>query len=128
MRNILFLVGAILIVTACSSPRYTYNFDYYDYNSGRKHHTKTPAHNTADEHPLLLEERTLVASAAPIILAKEEETPSEKTRSTTIKSKASKVTEVLNSEAADGAAKESAGLGGGGALFMFFTASLQAPP
>jgi hypothetical protein len=110
MRNILFMVGAILIVTACSSPKYTYNFDYYDYNSGRKHHTKTPAHNTADEHPLLLEERTLVASAAPIILAKEEETPSEKTRSTTIKSKASKVTEVKNTKASEAAAKENAAI------------------
>lgn len=71
MKHILLLVAAILIVTACSSPRYTYNFDYYDYNSGRKHHAKVTSSKT-EEHPLALEERTLVASAAPIVLTEED--------------------------------------------------------
>ena len=31
-----YIVGLMLFIASCSSPRYTYNFDYYDYNSGRK--------------------------------------------------------------------------------------------
>jgi len=36
MRKQFFLLGAVLALAACSSPKYTYNFDHYDYNSGRK--------------------------------------------------------------------------------------------
>jgi glycerol-3-phosphate O-acyltransferase len=111
MKHILLLVAAILIVTACSSPRYTYNFDYYDYNSGRKHqHAKAAQSKTeTEEHPLTLEERTLVASAAPIVLT-EEDIPAEKTAAKHAKvSKASKaaIAETKNAEAA---AKENAAL------------------
>ncbi|HEY9048211.1 MAG TPA: hypothetical protein VIN08_20030 [Ohtaekwangia sp.] len=73
MRNILVLAGAVLMLWACSSPRYTYNFDYYDYNSGRTHRTKAQQKQfTDDANPLVLEERMLVASAAPVILTKED--------------------------------------------------------
>jgi len=111
MKHILLLVAAILIVTACSSPRYTYNFDYYDYNSGRKHqHAKAAQSRTeTEEHPLTLEERTLVASAAPIVLT-EEDIPAEKTAAKPAKvSKPSKaaIAETKNAEAA---AKENAAL------------------
>jgi hypothetical protein len=36
MKIILFLFLAIIMLAGCSAPKYTYNFDYYDYNSGRK--------------------------------------------------------------------------------------------
>lgn len=107
MKHILLLVAAILIVTACSSPRYTYNFDYYDYNSGRKHHAKAVQPiDEKQEHPLMLEERTLVASAAPIVLT-EEDIPIEKTAA-----KASKPSKAALAEtkAAEIAAKENAAL------------------
>jgi Flp pilus assembly protein TadB len=110
MKHILLLVAAILIVTACSSPRYTYNFDYYDYNSGRKHHASaTQPKDEKQEHPLMLEERTLVASAAPIVLT-EEDIPIEKTAAKPAKiSKPSKA-ELAETKKAEIAAKENAAL------------------
>jgi len=36
MKSKLLYLLAMLILGACSSPKYAYNFDYYDYNSGKK--------------------------------------------------------------------------------------------
>lgn len=36
MKKILLFLGGLLLLAACSSPRYTYYFDHYDYNSGKK--------------------------------------------------------------------------------------------
>lgn len=110
MKQILLLVAAILIVTACSSPRYTYNFDYYDYNSGRKHQAKTAQpENENQEHPLMLEERTLVASAAPIVLT-EEDIPIEKTAAKPAKESKPSTAALAEARKAEVAAKENAAL------------------
>lgn len=72
MRNYLFLVAAALLFAACSSPRYVYHFDHYDYNSGRKAHAPLLiAAETQPVSPLSLDESTLVASseATPVVLA-----------------------------------------------------------
>lgn len=37
MRKILFLICSAGLLASCSTPKYTYHFDHYDYNSGRKH-------------------------------------------------------------------------------------------
>lgn len=111
MKHILLLAAAILIVTACSSPRYTYNFDYYDYNSGRKHHhaKSAPSKTENEEHPLTLEERTLVASAAPIVLT-EEDIAADKAAAKPAKvSKPSKAA-LAETKKAEAAAKENAAL------------------
>lgn len=36
MKLRLLYLTAIVLLSACSSPKYAYNFDYYDYNSGKK--------------------------------------------------------------------------------------------
>jgi hypothetical protein len=36
MKNILYFTVAVIFLTSCAAPKYTYNFDKYDYNSGRK--------------------------------------------------------------------------------------------
>lgn len=36
MNKQLFLLSSVLALAACSSPKYAYKFDTYDYNSGRK--------------------------------------------------------------------------------------------
>src|SRR5688572_302772 len=72
MKKIGSLIGLVLLVAACSSPKYTYHFDHYDYNSGKK--KSLPAdQQLATESPLHLNEETLVASASeePVVLAKE---------------------------------------------------------
>lgn len=111
MKHILLLVAAILIVTACSSPRYTYNFDYYDYNSGRKHHhaKAAPSKSETEEHPLALEERTLVASAAPIVLT-EEDIPTAGTASNPAKVTKPSKAALAETKKAEAVAKENAAL------------------
>jgi hypothetical protein len=36
MRKYLLLIASVLLLAACSSPKYAYYFDHYDYNSGKK--------------------------------------------------------------------------------------------
>jgi|SRR5688572_8715837 hypothetical protein len=73
MKKSLFLIGAVLLMAACSSPKYTYNFDHYDYNSGRKQATVNSDKDKATS-PLAVQEQTLVASAdeSAVVLAEAE--------------------------------------------------------
>jgi len=69
------LLSAFVFLTACSSPKYVYHFDHYDYNSGKKvdaHLKEMPV----EENPLALDEKTLVVSSTPepIALAEKKET------------------------------------------------------
>lgn len=36
MKKISVVLFALLLCVACAAPKYTYNFDHYDYNSGKK--------------------------------------------------------------------------------------------
>ena len=70
------LLSAFVFLTACSSPKYVYHFDHYDYNSGKKvdaHLKEMPV----EENPLALDEKTLVVSstAEPIAIAEKKEAP-----------------------------------------------------
>src|SRR5215204_1159003 len=60
-----YIVGLMLFLASCSSPRYTYNFDYYDYNSGRKElpNTHTNESSLASKtEPLKLDRNELMAA------------------------------------------------------------------
>ena len=72
MKHLVTLVVSVLVLASCSTPKYTYNFDHYDYNSGRK---KAEAEKLAaqtepqvvvieESSPLLITEENVVASAA----------------------------------------------------------------
>lgn len=72
MKHLVTLVVSVMVLASCSTPKYTYNFDHYDYNSGRK---KAEAEKLAaqaepqpvvveESNPLLLTEENVVASAA----------------------------------------------------------------
>lgn len=75
MKNIYTLIVSLLLLAACSAPKYTYHFDHYDYNSGkRKADTgktlvaQEPVQHTEDlagdsKSPLHLDEEAVVASA-----------------------------------------------------------------
>jgi hypothetical protein len=67
IRSFLILLALILLAASCSAPRYTYNFDYYDYNSGKKStdvDTAIPNETgNGDKNPLALDETVLTASA-----------------------------------------------------------------
>src|SRR5687768_11298725 len=36
MKKSLLLIASVMLFAACSSPKYAYYFDHYDYNSGKK--------------------------------------------------------------------------------------------
>jgi len=69
------LLSAFVFVTACSSPKYVYHFDHYDYNSGKK--VDAPREDVMEENPLALDEKTLVVSATiePVAIAEKKEAP-----------------------------------------------------
>jgi F0F1-type ATP synthase assembly protein I len=67
------LLGAAIFLTACSSPKYVYHFDHYDYNSGKK--IEEPIQEIkVEQSPLAVNPETVVASAnhQPLVVADEE--------------------------------------------------------
>lgn len=62
MRNVFILCSLVLIV-ACSSPKYTYHFDTHDYHSGKRNIAPESLSAEAVEIPSVsLDAETLVAS------------------------------------------------------------------
>lgn len=57
------LLGAAIFLTACSSPKYVYHFDHYDYNSGKKVE-ESIKEIKVEESPLLIDQETAVASSS----------------------------------------------------------------
>jgi hypothetical protein len=57
-------VGAMVILISCSSPKYTYNFDYYDYNSGRKtlNNNANVSVTATNAEPLKIDKSELIAA------------------------------------------------------------------
>jgi hypothetical protein len=76
MKKHLLLICTVLLAAACSSPKYAYHFDHYDYNSGKKQASeKAVASLNEEQSPLTLQEETLVASAdeKPVALSETKE-------------------------------------------------------
>jgi hypothetical protein len=64
MRNIIILFVSAVLFTACSSPKYSYYFDHYNYNSGKKQTTQDVTTTVQDQaNPLLLNDQALIADA-----------------------------------------------------------------
>lgn len=63
MKGYLFTLIAIVILSSCSTPKYTYYFDHYDYNSGKKKKLAEVANSPEAISPTVMDEETLVASA-----------------------------------------------------------------
>ena len=69
MKKYLLLLASVLLLAACSSPKYAYYFDHYDYNSGKKkvetasvQLTETTV-ATPELSPLMLDDQAVTASA-----------------------------------------------------------------
>jgi hypothetical protein len=62
MKTNLSIVLAVLILASCSTPKYTYKFDYHDYNAGRKQ-KQAMKEVAADPGPVQIQPEMLVAEA-----------------------------------------------------------------
>lgn len=74
MKKYLLLIASMLMLAACSTPKYAYYFDHYDYNIGKKK-TESPktiiAQNmlaTPEMSPLRINQDAVVASAESRIM------------------------------------------------------------
>lgn len=69
MRKQLLLIASVIFLAACSSPKYAYYFDHYDYNSGKKQIQASPTETARmtlpapSMSPLSLDEQAVTASA-----------------------------------------------------------------
>ena len=67
------LLSAFVFITACSSPKFVYHFDHYDYNAGKK----SPGHVEVaqEESPLSQVEKNLTVSSTtePVVIAEKNE-------------------------------------------------------
>lgn len=61
------LICLVSMSAACSTPKCTYYFDYYDYNSGKKYpnETQVKSSDNPTAEPFSVQEESLVASAEP---------------------------------------------------------------
>lgn len=71
MKHLVTLVVSVLVLTSCSTPKYTYNFDYYDYNSGRKKAEAEKSVATAEVQPSVQETTPFEEEASPLRVAEE---------------------------------------------------------
>jgi len=69
MKKYLLLIASVLLLASCSTPKYAYYFDHYDYNSGKKK-VETPETRlsqttlaTPDMSPLRLNQESVTANA-----------------------------------------------------------------
>ena len=69
MRKHLLLIASVVFLAACSSPKYAYYFDHYDYNSGKKKVETANVHlpetnlTTPELSPLQINQQAVAASA-----------------------------------------------------------------
>ncbi len=66
MKSTLYCLLALILITSCSSPKYAYNFDTYDYNSGKTNHDVKIVDNQSNS--LLAAPEILLASRESNIL------------------------------------------------------------
>lgn len=72
-RNLLTICSAMLLFASCSSPKYSYYFDHYDYNSGKKKIVATEVAQQTEEAPLTVNPEMLTASAGEHTIVLEEQ-------------------------------------------------------
>jgi hypothetical protein len=67
MKNKLLFLLAIILIASCSAPKYSYHFDTYDYNSGKK--AKAVATQPAEAQPeILIDPAALLASSDKTVM------------------------------------------------------------
>lgn len=73
MRNFISVLAGLVLLASCSTPKYSYHFDYYDYNSGKKNaetvlitQSSEVAPLTDEVSPLLITEDQMTASVTEI--------------------------------------------------------------
>ncbi|MFZ2907459.1 MAG: hypothetical protein WAZ98_14740 [Cyclobacteriaceae bacterium] len=64
MKKCMLFLAATIALASCSTPKYTYYFDHYNYAAGKKNPLQGTALETKEqEYVLAIDERTLTASA-----------------------------------------------------------------
>jgi hypothetical protein len=75
MKKYLLLIVSVLMLAACSTPKYAYYFDHYDYNSGKKKSQNAESLlaqqmlSTPETSPLQINQEAVTASAGSRIVA-----------------------------------------------------------
>jgi hypothetical protein len=65
MKRILLILAIGAFMASCSTPKYTYNFDHYNYNAGKK---KAPTVNeVANDGPQAIQPEMLTASSSNVV-------------------------------------------------------------
>lgn len=72
MKSKLYYLLALVLIASCSSPKYTYNFDHYNYNSAKKTDKTVPKVETAEVSVIdPIEPSSLIASTDNKILSED---------------------------------------------------------
>jgi hypothetical protein len=78
MKNIILFVFGVSLLASCSTPKYSYFFDHYNYNSGKKHKPTDQGVTMSVENlnsPLHFDQNTLVASTDQSLVIAEPQPP-----------------------------------------------------
>ena len=66
MKRTLLILAAVAFMSSCSAPKYTYNFDHYNYNVGKKKSAKANE-LFANDGPQAIQPELLTASASDVV-------------------------------------------------------------
>lgn len=75
MKRTLLFLTAVAFFASCSTPKYSYNFDHYNYNSGKKKATTAPELSLSDG-PQTIQPELLTASSSVEMATTQTTTPS----------------------------------------------------
>ncbi len=76
MKKYLLLVSSVLLLASCSTPKYAYYFDHYDYNSGKK--------KAESEKSLIAQNQLATPSTSPLQINEEAVAASAESRIATV--------------------------------------------
>ena len=97
MKRILLILAAAAFMASCSSPKYTYNFDHYNYNAGKK---KTSSVNevVSNEGPQAIQPELLMASTTNEIPSAEIILPTTEAKAAPVKKTYAQMTKIERKE------------------------------
>jgi hypothetical protein len=97
MKRTLLFLAAVAFMASCSSPKYTYNFDHYNYNAGKK---KTSSANevVANDGPQAIQPELLMASTTSEIPSAEIILPTNEVKAAPVKKTYAQMTKTERKE------------------------------
>jgi F0F1-type ATP synthase assembly protein I len=97
MKSTLLFLAGVALLASCSAPKYTYNFDHYNYIAGKKKGAPK-TETTASEGPQAIQPELLMATSTNSVIEVPEATPIVDAKATPVKKTYAQMTKTERKE------------------------------